>query len=218
MARGRDRHLGDIGFQPNLTPLIALNTQGINVTPTSGLTTTENGGTAQFSIVLASQPTGNVTVGLSSSNTAEGTVSPSSLTFTSANWNVPQVATVTGVSSGPSNGNVAYTIVTAAATSSDPLFNGVNPADVAVTNNAATSPTISVADATTAETNGAPNQLTFNVTLNQAHTRSVTVAYATSEWNRDLWLRLHSFIRHPQLCTWRDGKDRRGPGAGRCGP
>ena len=88
-------------------------TAGITVTPTSGLTTTEAGGTATFTVVLNSQPTANVTIGLSSSNTAEGTVGPASLTFTTANWNVPQTVTVTGVDDAVVDGNVAYTIVTA---------------------------------------------------------------------------------------------------------
>ena len=47
-------------------------TAGITVTPTSGLTTTEAGGTATFTVVLNSQPTADVTIGLSSSNTAGG--------------------------------------------------------------------------------------------------------------------------------------------------
>ena len=52
------------------------------MTPTSGLTTTEAGGTATFTVVLTAQPTADVTIGLSSSDTTEGTVSPASLTFT----------------------------------------------------------------------------------------------------------------------------------------
>src|SRR5207237_2252252 len=65
-------------------------TAGITVNPTSGLVTTEAGGAANFTIVLTSQPTANVAIGLSSSSTAEGTPSASSLTFTAANWNTPQ--------------------------------------------------------------------------------------------------------------------------------
>ena len=42
---------------------------GITVTPTPGLTTTEAGGTATFTVVLNTQPTANVTIALSSSNT-----------------------------------------------------------------------------------------------------------------------------------------------------
>src|SRR5439155_7618215 len=65
-------------------------TAGIVVTPTSGLFTTEAGGTATFSIVLTSQPTADVTIGVSSTNPGEGTISASSLTFTAANWNMAQ--------------------------------------------------------------------------------------------------------------------------------
>src|SRR5439155_21622480 len=39
---------------------------GITVNPTSGLETTEAGGTATFSVVLNNQPGANVTIGLSS--------------------------------------------------------------------------------------------------------------------------------------------------------
>src|SRR5207249_6779117 len=88
-------------------------TAGIVVSPTSGLVTTEAGGTATFTVVLTSQPTANVTIGLTSSNTGEGTVSPASLIFTAANWNVAQTVTVTGVDDSVVDGNVAYTIVTA---------------------------------------------------------------------------------------------------------
>ncbi len=69
----------------------------VTVTPTSGLVTTEAGGSATFTVVLTSQPTANVTIPLSSSDLTEGTVSPASVTFTSANWNVAQTVTVTGV-------------------------------------------------------------------------------------------------------------------------
>ena len=107
---------------------------GITVNPTSGLTTTEAGGTAQFTVVLNTQPTANVTIGLSSSDTTEGTVSPSSLTFTPSNWNTPQTVTITGVDDDIDDGNIAYTIVTAAASSSDENYNGLNASDVSVTN------------------------------------------------------------------------------------
>jgi hypothetical protein len=107
---------------------------GITVNPTSGLVTTEAGGTDTFTVVLDSQPSSNVTVGLSSDDSSEGTVAPSSLTFTPANWNTPQTATVTGVDDFIIDGNVAYNIVTAAATSSDANYNGINSSDVAVTN------------------------------------------------------------------------------------
>jgi len=113
---------------------------GITVTPTSGLTTTEAGGTATFTVKLNTVPTNNVTVGLSSSDTTEGNVGPLSLLFTPLNALTPQTVTVTGVPDALDDGNVAYTIVTAPAVSVDASYNSVNAADVSVTNTSAASP------------------------------------------------------------------------------
>jgi hypothetical protein len=107
---------------------------GITVTPTSGLTTTEAGGTATFTVALNSQPTADVTIGLSSSDTTEGTVSPASLTFTTANWSTPQTVTATGADDSINDGDIGYSIVTAAASSADSNYNGLDAVDVSVTN------------------------------------------------------------------------------------
>ena len=64
----------------------------------------------------------------------KGTVSPASLTFTTANWNTPQTVTITGVNDTQADGNVAYTIVTAAATSTDAGYQGRDADNVSVTN------------------------------------------------------------------------------------
>jgi uncharacterized repeat protein (TIGR01451 family) len=108
-------------------------TAGIAVSAISG-NTTEAGGTATFTIVLDTQPTANVTIGLSSSDTTEGTVAPSQFVFTAANWATPQQATVTGVDDDVEDGNIAYSIVTAAAVSGDANYSGRNAANVAVIN------------------------------------------------------------------------------------
>src|SRR5262249_24516689 len=63
---------------------------GVDVTPSSGLQTTQAGGTAQFTVSLSSPPASAVTIPLSSSNATQGTASSTSVTFTPANWNVPQ--------------------------------------------------------------------------------------------------------------------------------
>jgi hypothetical protein len=95
---------------------------GVTVTPTSGLTTTEALGTATFTVLLNSQPTADVTIGLTSSDTSEGTV-PVSVTFTSVNWATAQTVTVTGVNDDLDDGDIAHNIVTAA-TSTDIIYNG----------------------------------------------------------------------------------------------
>ncbi|HEX8552857.1 MAG TPA: Calx-beta domain-containing protein [Abditibacteriaceae bacterium] len=107
---------------------------GVSVSPTSGLKTSEGGTTTSFKVQLNSLPSANVVIGLSSSNTAEGTISPVSLTFTPQNGTTAQTVTVRGVDDTRIDGSVAYTIITSAAQSADTTYNGRAVADVAVVN------------------------------------------------------------------------------------
>ena len=70
-------------------------TRGLKVSPTSA-SAPENGGTASYTVVLGSEPTGDVTVTPTSSDESVGTVS-GTLTFTPSNWSSTQTVTVTGV-------------------------------------------------------------------------------------------------------------------------
>jgi hypothetical protein len=117
-----------------LVPTQIAPTAGIQMDSVSGLTTTEQGAQASFNVVLNTEPTADVTIGLSSSNTNEGTVDQASLTFTAANWDVPQTVTISGVDDTIEDGDVAYTIITSAASSSDPDYNGLEVDDVSVVN------------------------------------------------------------------------------------
>jgi hypothetical protein len=107
---------------------------GITVTPIAGLVTSEDGTYDTFSVVLDTEPTDNVTIGISSSDTLEGTVSPASLIFTPTDWNLAQTVTVTGVDDADVDGDIVYTILTAAAVSTDTAYDEFDPADVSVTN------------------------------------------------------------------------------------
>ena len=107
---------------------------GVTVAPTAGLEVNEGGTTAQFTVVLDAQPTANVFIPVSSSDAGEGTVDPSLLTFTPANWDQPRPVTVTGVDDTEIDGDIGFTILLEAASSADANFNGVDPADVSVTN------------------------------------------------------------------------------------
>jgi len=107
----------------------------ISIDPSSGLTTTESGGSATFDINFYwGRPAADVIVGLSSSDTSEGTVSPSSLTFTPYNWDIPQTVTITGVDDLADDGDVVYTIITAPVVSEDINYSGFNFLDLTVTN------------------------------------------------------------------------------------
>ncbi len=107
---------------------------GVSITPTAGLITSESGGGASFSVVLTMQPTSNVTIGVSSSDTTEGVAVPPALTFTPANWNTAQTVSVSGVSDAADDGDTAYSIVTTPASSDDPLYADLDADDVSVVN------------------------------------------------------------------------------------
>ncbi len=112
--------------------------------------TTEDGGSYSFTVVLDTQPSANVTIAVSSSDTTEGTVDKNSLVFTTTNWNIPQTVTVTGQADTLTDGDQDYTIILAAAVSTDTNYHGIDPIDVAITN-------------------------TDTVTATRRHTRAVTM-------------------------------------------
>ncbi len=85
-------------------------------------TVTEGGDSDTYTVVLGQVPDGNVTVSLTVDE--QVTVSPTSLTFTTSNWNVPQAVTVTAVDDDLHElihtGTITHTV-----SSSDPLWNGL---------------------------------------------------------------------------------------------
>jgi|GEM_PF-1806104 len=104
------------------------------VSSAAGLITTEAGGQAAFTLVLDSQPAANVSIPISSSDTTEGVVSTSNVTFTAANWNVPQSITITGVNDALNDGNINFSIILGKSVSTDPSFHGFSSTYVSVTN------------------------------------------------------------------------------------
>ena len=122
---------------------------GVTVTETGvGTATTEAEGTGRtdsFTVALTSEPTADVRIAVSSSDEGEGTVSTASLTFTSKNWRTPQTVTVTGVDDDTDDGDQRYTVVLAAAESTDANYRGHDPDDVSATNaDNETTPTVTL--------------------------------------------------------------------------
>jgi hypothetical protein len=95
------------------------------------LFTTTAGGAARFSVQLTQAPTANVTVSVTSSDTAEGLPDVSALTFTPSNWNVPQWVTVEGQAGGEGN-KKRYQINLGPAVSTDAAFSGATSLSVDV--------------------------------------------------------------------------------------
>jgi hypothetical protein len=107
---------------------------GVSFAGASDVATSESGGTGTFTVRLNAAPTATVTVALSSSDVGEGTVSPAQVMFSSANWNVPQTVTATGVDDAMVDGTQAYAIVTGPLTSTDARYSGLNPPDIVAHN------------------------------------------------------------------------------------
>lgn len=154
---------------------------GITLAAAAGLTTTEGGGTAVFTLKLDSQPTADVTIGLSSSNPSEGAVAPSTCTFTSSNWNVAQTVTISGANDALVDGPQSYSIVTSAAQSTDANYNGREIEDVAVTNSDDDAGTLGLSlSASSVVENAGANALTGTLTRNFRLAEVVTVALSST--------------------------------------
>jgi len=107
---------------------------GVITVTGNNLATDETGTAKTFTVKLGKQPTADVVIPLTSSNLREGSVSPASLTFTPANWNTAQTATVTGRDDCALDGKQSYQIVLGAASSLDPNYIGLVGRPVDATN------------------------------------------------------------------------------------
>lgn len=157
-------------------------TAGVTTTPVTGnMTTSEALTQATFNVVLDSRPTANVVLSVVGSDTGEGTVDVSSLTFTTANWNAPQLVTVTGVNDDIDDGTQVYPIVIGPATSTDTTYNGLVVANPNISNTDDDTAGVTVAPLTTLLTSEASTQATFTVVLRSEPTAAVTIPVSSSK-------------------------------------
>ncbi len=84
----------------------------------------EGGAGDSYSLVLNSQPTADVVINLQSSPSNQITLNTSTLTFTAANWNIPQVVSISAVNDTVSEG-VHLSTINHTVTSTDPNYNGL---------------------------------------------------------------------------------------------
>jgi hypothetical protein len=117
------------GKDPKEVPVLNRDddTAKINVVQLS-TSTNEGGGTAKFTVALATQPSAGVTLSFASNNVKEGTLSDASVSFTTDDWASPKEVTVTGVEDdGVADRDQKYSVVFDAATSTDKNYNGKQP-------------------------------------------------------------------------------------------
>ena len=106
---------------------------GVSVLPTVLTVTEEDTAGASYTVVLDSQPTADVTVTVGGHSGTEVTPTPTSLTFTTSNWESAQMVTVTaGADADTENESVT---LTHSAVSMDSEYQGITIDSVAVTVN-----------------------------------------------------------------------------------
>ena len=153
-------------------------TRGVQVSPTS-LTPAE-GGSSTYTVVLTSQPTGQVTVTPSSTGSTDVTVSPPALTFSSTTWSTAQTVTVEAAEDADAETDTA----TVSHTVSGADYTSETAANVLVTvsenENVSTAVTLSVSPSTVSESASATT-MTVTGTLNHAPlTSAKTVSVSVS--------------------------------------
>lgn len=158
----------------------ATTTGGITIAPTQGLQTNEAGGTANFSVVLTAAPTANVTLTLTSSNTREGSVTPSVVTFTPANWNVAKTVTVTGVDDSVDDGDAPYSVLVTGITSTDPSYNNLVAPSVNLVNVDNDDSALLVTPSSSLVTTEAGGTTIFTVALRSQPSAEVTLSISSS--------------------------------------
>ena len=152
---------------------------GISVSETA-VSILEGGPGATYTVVLESQPVGDVTI-TPSDTTGEATVAPPSLTFNAADWSVPKTFTVTAPDNALADGNRSDTITHMATAPADPLYDGATVASVAVSiaddEGAAMA---SIDDVVEVETDGpSPVIYTFTITIDPVADGPTTVRVST---------------------------------------
>ncbi|MBQ8037144.1 MAG: hypothetical protein IJ268_09140, partial [Proteobacteria bacterium] len=141
------------------------------------LMTSEAGEAVKINALLSVEPTEDVILKLTSTNTKEGKVSPASIKFDAANWNEAHTITVTGIDDLVEDGNIAYQLNIAVETN-DPNFKDlkVDPIDLINADNDQVGLAVSTTNITIKE--GANGVVKVN--LNTKPSANVTVSAVSS--------------------------------------
>ena len=182
------------------------------VIDTTALTVDEDG-SAIFSVRLATQPTGNVTVSVTSSDTSAATVSPASRTFNTSNWNMDQTFTVSGVDDTDAQDETLTVSLTASGADYARVTGSVTvnvtdddpPTSLTVNFGADTYSVAETDDPTTA--NVTENQVTVTVTLDADPKQTVTIPITRTGPGRGIQRRLLRRPAQRRLQLWRHRKD-----------
>ena len=154
---------------------------GFTRTPATA-TVSEAGTTASFTVVLDSQPSGNVIFDVTSADTGEASVSVTQLTFTNTDWATPQTVTVTGVDDSLDDGDQSTTVTMAVNTGStaDNSYDALANQTVTVTTVDDDGPGFTIS-ATTATVSEAGTTATVTVVLDSQPVSDVVISITSPD-------------------------------------
>ena len=153
---------------------LALSPSSVTVTEAAGA-----GRTATYTVALASRPTAEVMVAVSSDDENAATVTPASLTWAPGDWQTAKTVTVTGVDDQVDNTPDRTAAIGHAASGGD-YGSVTGSVSVTVTDDEGGS-AFSVGNASVTEGDSGTADLDFTVTLSPAADMETTVGWATSD-------------------------------------
>jgi hypothetical protein len=162
----------------------------------------EDGTTDTFTVALTTRPATDVLLTVTSGDPGEAVVSPSTLTFTTDDWDVAQTVTVTGVDDFADDGDqVTALTISVVAVASDDAFDGIPARTVSVTTVDDDGPaglTITETGSTQVSENGTTDTFTVVLTtrpgtdvvltvrsgdLGEATVSPATLTFTTDNWD-----------------------------------
>ena len=104
---------------------------GVTVSKTS--LDIEEGDSAAYTVMLTSEPAGDVTVAIEGITDTDLLLDNASLTFTAQNWSIPQTVTVTAEHDNDAVDEPQVTITHSVSSTDDPTYDGLNVGSIVVT-------------------------------------------------------------------------------------
>jgi Calx-beta domain/Domain of unknown function DUF11 len=144
-------------------------------TAVTGATATEGGATGAFTIVLNAVPTATATITIGTS--PQCTFAPSSLTFTSANWNVAQTITATAINDTIVEGGHFCAPASITPSGGGVVGSAAPPPTISVTDN--DTATVTIANTTSGVEAGSVSGL-MTVTQSAASVTNTVIAYTVT--------------------------------------
>ncbi len=155
-------------------------TPGITLASNTSKQVSEPSTTDSFTLVLDSEPTADVVITVSSSDATEATAT-STLTFTSANWDTPQVVTITAVDDDIVDGTQTVTLTVSVDSTTDVNYSGLSDQTVSVDVLDNDTPGITLASNTSKQVSEPSTTDSFTLVLDSEPTADVVITVSSSD-------------------------------------